>query len=129
MTSLFEQVLHSAGSDSLASGQRVDLTFSSGHSLEVSLLFSDLSKKYFHYAMSDDGMGALLYFEHATYRPLNFNGLRFDFEIAHYRADGSLICKQVCTPGGYEHIVSSEAYSFALVTPLNMLPEGNFKLR
>ena len=105
-----------------------DLTFTSGHRIEVRLALSSLQKKQGLSNISELDMGMLFCYEEPTYVPFTMSETCIDLDIAHYDVNGLFIQQTSAPAFSQVPVVCSRSFSYVLEMPAGSLPSGNFRM-
>lgn len=105
-----------------------DLSFSSGHVVEVFLALSDRQRISGLSVVDSVDMGMLFCYDAPTYVPFTMKDTKVDLDIAHYDISGKLIQKGTYKAHSEEYVTCPVAFSFVLEMPVGQLPEGDFRI-
>lgn len=113
----------------LASLNVIDISFESGHSLEVYVALDQHEKRrgLAHLdAIDTDGM--LFCYDTPTYSPFTMKDMKFDLDIGWFDYSGKLINHQTWVAGSKLPMVCHRSFSYALEVPSGTLPISNLKI-
>jgi uncharacterized membrane protein (UPF0127 family) len=107
----------------------IDISFASGHSLEVYVAISSHEKRRGLAGLNTlDTDGMLFCYDTPTYSPFTMKDMKFNLDIAWFDDGGKLINNQFWTAGAKIPAVCYRSFSYVLEVPAGTLPVSDLKL-
>lgn len=101
----------------------IDISFSSGHSLEVFVASTpDQKRKGLSNLETIPVHGMLFPYQDSTYRPFTMVDMAFDLDFGWYDSSGKLLDIQQHKAGSTKPVVASKKYNYVLEIASGMLP-------
>lgn len=107
----------------------IDISFVSGHNLEVYVALDSHQKRRGLAGLDKiDADGMLFCYDAPTYSPFTMKDMKFNLDIAWYDSQGKLINNQTWTAGAKIPAVCHRSFSYVLEVPAGTLPISDLVL-